>query len=301
MHRFIVTIFAASLLFVSATTQAAVVDVDGPTTGWEILNYPYTPQPDYLNDHQTGIPEGDIVGNHGAGNEPAIYTQFDDWGTDSLTDGTFGVRVRLGEDSGPAGYSNYFFMGIDVDYDQQLDVAIGYKGKKTQKVGIWEFGPGLNESPQTTSVNVPSLAAYDRTPVDGDNFSFIPVDATSDPTATNYDLYGDGTDMFLSYSIPFADLVAALEGLGYIGFNETWSVAYVIGTSTQENAYNQDLGGPNGDMDSPELWSTLKAISSYRAINPAVPEPSSIALVFGGLVSFAATRRRRRRQETGTV
>ncbi len=69
----------------------------------------------------------------------------------------------------------------------------------------------------------------------------------------------------------------------------------MIGTSTNPNAYNQDLGGVNGDPPTQgTLWSDMDALSVPAGINP-VPEPGTAMLLSFGLGILAASRRLRSR------
>ena len=91
--------------------------------------------------------------------------------------------------------------------------------------------------------------------------------------------------------VPFGDVVAQLGIIG-ITFDENSTVQYVFGTSTQANALNQDLAGPNGSTTSSLTWEQLGAISlEYSASGTPVPEPSTAVLLSLGLVSLAAVRR----------
>ncbi len=82
--------------------------------------------------------------------------------------------------------------------------------------------------------------------------------------------------------------------MGIIGitFDENSTVQYVFGTSTQSNALNQDLAGPNGGTTSSLTWEQLGAISlEYSASGTPVAEPSTAVLRSLGLVSLAVARR----------
>jgi hypothetical protein len=77
---------------------------------------------------------------------------------------------------------------------------------------------------------------------------------------------------------------------GVIGTTPSTQASYVIGTSVNPNAYNQDLGGVNGNPVASATWATLGAISVPSGINP-VPEPGSASLLGLGLCGLAAARR----------
>jgi hypothetical protein len=109
-----------------------------------------------------------------------------------------------------------------------------------QRTGIPEADIVGNTSPATTTINStpPSYA------LSVSNYSFRAVDGTIDPAATSFDIDADAsTDQFLTWVIPFSDVVSALAAKGIAGFTDTRPLQFVVGSSTQPNALNQDLGG----------------------------------------------------------
>jgi hypothetical protein len=287
--RSIATIGLLAFALASAPAQAAPIDVGAPTSDWTAVDYPSL-IPDYSDDQQTGLNESDIVGNS---TDPALYIHFDGAGTPSTTDGTFYYRVRVSADSpavNPNGFRHFFAFGLDADLDGALDLFLGVDNSgSTRDIGIFDPGTGLNVSPDTTSIISTPIQRYDEL---SSNYDFSPVDATIDPTATTFDVDGADNDYFLSYAIPFQDIVNALIAKG-IAFDEDSSFQMVAGTSTQANALNQDLGGPDGGTSSTETWAALGAITGVISATNLAPEPSSGALFALGLVILVAAKRQR--------
>jgi len=293
LHQIIFLATFALMCAVSGPAGAAVIAVASDNTDWTEIAYPVVTTPDDPNDQQTGIAEGDIVGNNTG--DPAILTNFDDNGTPGvLTDGYVAYRVRLGEDKPPAGFTAFFGVGMDANTDGVIDLFLGVDNSPSgggNKIAIFSPGADANTSPSTTSIVTTPLVSYTENDPIYDNYDFSAV-TTIDPLETNTDLDGGGkVDYYLTFVVPFDDVVAQLGLIG-ITFDENSTVQYVFGTSTQTNALNQDLAGPNGSTTSTQTWEQLGAISlEYSASGTPVPEPSTGLLLSLGLVSLAAVRR----------
>ncbi len=102
--------------------------------------------------------------------------------------------------------------------------------------------------------------------------------------------------------IPFQDIVDELVAQGLAegnstlqNFDQNSEFQLVAGTSTQGNALNQDLGGPDGGTKSTESWADIGAMSTSLSAADLlpVPEPDTGALFGLGLVVLAAAKRRR--------
>ena len=289
---------AACAVALSTTASAVLVEITSPSTTWTPVLYANN-NPDPSKDQQTGSAEGDIVGN---ALNPSVYTTFGNAGTPSLVDGTLAFRIRLGADVSPGGFKTAMFVGLDANSDGALDLFLGVNNSgAANTIGIWDPGAGLNISPSSTTIVSTPLVSYAITAA---NYSWTQVTATNDPKATSFDLDAGGPtepDFFLSYSIPFADIVTQLAANGITGFNENSTMSYVVSTATQANSLNQDLNGVAGSVNSSLTWAQLGVQSNQ--MTPAgiavVPEVNSIVGIAGLLFAVAAHQRfkRRRRDE----
>lgn len=275
----------AFLLGTVAGVQASLVDVTAPTTSWTVIRYGGSPSTDPIVDQQTGSAEGDIVGNllH-----PSVYTMFGDANTPSLTDGTLAFNIRLGADASPAGFKTALFVGIDANSDGKLDLFVGINNSgSADKIGIYSPGAGLNISPNTTTIGSTPLVSY----LEGAaNYRWTAVNTTNDPSVgTATDLDGGGqVDYFLSFAIPFNDIVTQLAAAGINGVDQNSVFSYVVATSTQGNSLNQDLNGVGKNYDGSATWATLGAladptspVASVPEVNPSLAVAALAALIIG--------------------
>ncbi len=266
-----------------AGSASALIDPWSPSdASWWGVSYPGV-EPDYPDDHQTGIADSDIVGDAG---HPGFYIRFDDGGTPDPTDGWIGYRVRLGADTSPPGFNHFLGVGMDVDDDGSLDFFLGVDNSgSTDEIGIWAAGGGLNTSPNTTTLSNTPLWSVTSSATD---YSWMIVDGTSDPNGIDVDLDDDlNDDYFLTFIVPLTELVTAVGG----GFDQNSLVHYVIGTSNQSNALNNDLGGADDkNIDKNDDWATIGALSKEIRV---VPEPAGALLLGLALVALMAARRRR--------
>jgi CRISPR-associated Cas5-like protein len=255
--------------------QAQIVPASS-TTQWVPVLYSNS-FPDPPNDLQTGSQEADLIGNS---THPAFYLKYDDGGLPGSTNGWLGFRLRLGADTGPNGFKGTAFVGIDADRNGSLDLFIGVNNQGGgNHIGIWNPGPGLNTSPNTTTIVSPANQTYSET---ASTYSFTSISLTIDPTATSFDLDAMGnTDQFLSFVIPFSDLVQQISLRGIAGFNRDTPVNLVAATATQDNSLNQDLNGVLGGINSGSTWAQLGAFTKPYSLKGSeyVPEPSPSALI----------------------
>jgi hypothetical protein len=230
---------------------------------------------------------------------PSFYTQFGDAGTPSLTDGDLAFRIRLGADVNPVGFKTALFVGIDANHDGAIDLFVGVNNSgSADTVGIWNPGNGANTSPNTTSIVATPLVSYTPT---ASNYHWAAVNTTIDPSVgTATDLDGGGqNDFFLSFKVPFNDIVTQLAARGIAGIDQNSTFSYVMATATQANSLNQDLNGVGKTYDGNATWSALGAGSDPMSASgiPAVPEvnPAIAAAVLAALAIATHSRARIRR------
>lgn len=292
LKRPVLLVGTTLLGLLAPSAQAVPIDPSSSTVGWTPIAYA-TLLPDPSDDQATGIPEADIVGDT---SNPALYYRFDDAGTPSTTDGAIAFRVRIGADKDPAGFEHFIGVGLDANLDGALDLFLAVDNSgNPDRVGVFDAGTGANTSPSTTSIVSSALFGY---ALSASDYHFGAVNATIDPTATSFDLDADGnTDYFVSFVVPFADVVSALSAQGISSFSDAAAMRFVVGSSTQPNALNQDLGGPDGSTTSTQTWAQLGAISNTLTAAGGftpVPEPGTVSLLSLGLLALALGMRGRR-------
>lgn len=286
-----VALLLAVLLLALATPAAHAQFVGSSTSLWNAILYGGNGVADPALDQQTGQRESDLVGTSAV---PSAYMAFDPGSVGSHTDGTMYFRVRVAEDSQGAGYSGYLWVGIDADQNGTVDIFTGVnvQGSSAENV-IRNPGTGTNSSPSTTSISNTNLspAPYAHT---SSNYNWAAVGAAN-YTGSNFDIDGGGqTDYFMSFGIPFQDLVNNLNTTGSgrpsaIAITDQTRLGFVIATSQQGNSINQDYNGGNIGVNSASSFSSLGIVSSYNnnLSQVTIPEPSTYALLGAGLLALA--------------
>jgi hypothetical protein len=201
-----------------------------------------------------------------------------------------GFRVRLGEDQNPAGFGKNALVGIDANLDGALDIFVMVRNNgNPNQLAIYDAGAGANTSPSTTTITSTGLT-YAET---SSNYNWSAVDVTIDPSATIFDVDGDGNvDRFLSFAVPLQDLVNRLAVLGINNVDQNTAFQYVLGTATNANTLNQDISGPNAGTSSSSTWAILGANSlGYSAAGTQVPEPGTAFLMGLGLFGLGLRKR----------
>ena len=289
MKRLLVALGTFSVLF-SNSYAAITVSSDTDTGGWKTIGGNY----DYLTDQQTGQASSDIVGGVGGTYNAYDAGFFTNWdaGTASSTDGTLGFRVRLDDkDTNQGTYKGVLWIGVDADIDGDIDAFMGVDNQgSNQTLGIYAPGNGLNNSPSTTTISSTAATSYT---VSATNYNYRTVNSATDGGTTN-DITtatsGD-VDYYLSFTVNFADVVSFLNTKG-ISITDASPLRYVLGTATQHNSLNQDLGNVNGNVNSSTTWEQLGGFTpTMNATGTVVPEPT--AALLGGLGFIALLRRRR--------
>lgn len=267
---------AVSLAFQSDVMTAykgvLAIDIDGPTTEWHPIVPSGVNAYDFSQDQQTGQTEDDIIGDN---NDHLFYTQFDGIDDTSTTDGTLAFRVRVGQDKNSDGqFGSNLFIGIDADGNGAVDIIVGvFNQGSNSDIAIWNLevsDPATdNTSPATTTIVSPPIV---EVPQSASNYDFSVVDNVIDPNVSNTDINGDlRTDAFVSFSLDFATLVTQLGNLGFT-VDETTPVNFVIGTATQDNSLNQDIGGiDDRNADKTITWTDSGAISTTLQLNGFIP------------------------------
>lgn len=288
--KFLPTKFIFLLSF--CQTAQAVITVSDFSTAWTPISGNY----DYLTDQQTGQTEGDLVG---LGTNYGFFIGFNEIDGSSSTDGQLLFRVRLDKAGGnnTPSFDRVVWIGIDADINGSLDAFIGLNRQgNSSEVGVYVPGSGANTSPNTTSIDDTAVSNI-ITATSSTNYNYRAVDFLNDGGTTN-DIKEEGTpDYYVSFMIPFADLVNFLARTELpvnerIAITDQSPLRYVMATSTQTNSLNQDLGGINGgfsNLDKVKTWDELGGFSPTASL---VPEPGTFVLILGSVAPLLLRRRR---------
>ncbi|MEP2777143.1 MAG: hypothetical protein ABJQ93_14460 [Luteolibacter sp.] len=239
-------------------TYALSATVSAPALLWTGLQGNY----DFVDDQPSGLADMNIVG---AGLNSGLFVTHNDNGPLSLTDGTFGFRLRLdapgGNKNNPK-YERAAYIGIDADFNDTIDVFIGvnFSGSK-QELGIYAPGSGLNNSPDNTSVG----ALVKSYTVNSSTYSYRAVNYLTDGGTTNDLNPANGqNDYYLTVMVNFADIVSYLSEKGILITDQS-PLRFVAMTSNNGNNLNADIAGISGSANAANTWSQTGAFT--QAVN----------------------------------
>lgn len=301
-HPFIASLKYSVLGVLLASSAHSAVTVVDSSTLWNPIQYGNTP--DAPDDHQTGGAEADLVGSITV---PFFYTVFDDANPGDLTDGTLSFRTRHGGDSASSGFDAVLFIGIDADNDFIIDAYVGIDNRgSTNDIFIATAEGGANNSISTLSIGdmttfSQTSTTYDWREVNNSDEPGDSLDIDGDLTAKAND---DQIDYYLSFQIDFNTLVQFLEDeAGITGVDQTTGFGYVVGTTSNPNVENQDIGGIDGnddnfDPDTPfvdlveEGGGGTSTLTTPTGVPIPIPEPSTSLLLLLGLLSACSIRRK---------
>lgn len=263
MKKLVLFVSLIVFAFQSILPVAAVIDltqgVNAPTKWVNVT--PASNSFDYLTDQQTGSGSvsQDLVGGNadfgsGAKDYGVFYIQYDDQTTVSTSDDELGFRFRVNNADGvhKDTFQFYAFLGLDYDLNGSIDLFMGIynpDNNGSKSISIYSSDPGkLNISPSTTGFGD---KLYEVAPVHGDTWDLMQTDDGS--------MFSGDVDYFVSFKINVAEVDKALKLI-----DPTWALTtttplrILIGTASQANSYNQDMGGINGiDTKSDTTWASM--------------------------------------------
>ncbi len=260
------------------------IDLGGSTENWTPIYK--ADNHDYFNDEQASGAENDLIGD---ANHPDLYIKYSDRGTPEENNDAVGFRIRFSGSEAPAGYSGRVFLGVDANFDDDIDTFIS---TTNTEVAMYDPGNKANLSPNTSSVqlaNMAPLPAINPIPTDATNFAFVAVTAVTDPSAISTDLDTDsGVDYFVDFIMPFQNIKDMLNtrhtepngtnnpaDVVPIPITRDSLIRFVMLTSTQDNSINGDISGIKGGVNSDILWEDLEVFTPPFAFSNLPPRITS--------------------------
>lgn len=220
---------------------------------WQVV-YAVNNQNDALQDQQTGSGSvsQDIVGD---GSAPSTYMH--------LSDTELAFRIRVSNNNGGTGasdyeFKNFAFVGIDGDVNGSIDFFLGaYNPSGSNgRIGIYGSASGYaNDGPSTTGISGKPIIAFE--PVRGVNYAITDAGGS----------FNGDSDYFISFSFDMADIQSAFATKG-INFTSSSPFTFITGTAAQDNSFNQDINGMDGDgWSSGQTWQSLGTYAPITSVD----------------------------------
>ena len=255
------------LLALEARVTPAIDLSSNLTTGWIPIT-PLNGQHDALTDQQTasGLSVSqDIVGD---GTYRAAYLKYADNGTSSdPSDDYIAFRIRVNNCNVGTSFTPFVFAGADVTGDGAIDFFMGAynPGGGAGYLGVYDASGAGNTGPSDTGIAGSTSVKYNSS-------------TTGYTSLWNFQSVGDGskfssdTDYFISFQFSIANINSKKATFGLtndLGPNSP--VRFIIGTAAQDNAFNQDISGYNGDgyLKSSLSWANLGVLSPSISLSGA--------------------------------
>jgi hypothetical protein len=185
---------------------------------------------------------------------------------------------------------SFTMLGSDLTGDGKPDFIFGIDYRNaTPTLAFLKPGTGANDAPNTTT-----SATYTTT---ASRTLTVGTTAAYASTSTNYDdASGNGAaNRTVTFAISFSNLQQAIRDMGTVNgtnfstFTVTAATAmsFMLFTTQQDNAFNQDIFGGNITSTSSATWTSLGAFSdTFTASGGRVPEPATYLQV--GAMGLAA-------------
>lgn len=242
-----------------ASLLTAQVTVLSPTSSFnQVVTSSGTPMTDFLNDQQTGQGSDDFSVN-------GFYMNFVNVGGVQ----TQVLRFQMNTFD-PKGFRGNLRIGIDATGDGAIDLFYGVSTSGSS-AGIYFQNPGtgLNVSPSTTTLGT----NYGMIALTSTNYSYVQSDVVAD-------------DAMISFSVPFASINSALQGVGIQADSSTF-MRFIAFTATQSNSINQDMYGTSGINSAVRFDAEGGGFTEFQNFNgarPVVPEPSTYGAILMGIL-----------------